>query len=63
MEVVEENGEQHLHVTEVKAGGLASVKGAFFFIRMRCEMWSVLRTYIQKCKKKKKTKAKDNGCY
>ncbi|XP_030602270.1 T-lymphoma invasion and metastasis-inducing protein 1-like [Archocentrus centrarchus] len=27
MEVVEENGVQQLHVTEVKAGGLASVKG------------------------------------
>lgn len=30
--VIDEDGTQQLHITEVKAGGVASAKGTFFII-------------------------------
>lgn len=42
--VIDEDGRQQLHITEVKAEGLASAKGTYFFF-MNKQVCSVV--YIQ----------------
>lgn len=32
MDVIDEDGTQQLHITEVKAGGLASAKGTYYVV-------------------------------
>lgn len=68
MAVIDEDGTQQLHITEVKAGGLASAKGTYLFFNhipdMKCVMYctfSILRVDIQTQKTKQSKRDKNKN--